>query len=70
VLTRWFGRLEPRERRILASRYGIGGAPELTLEQIGQELGISKERVRQIAARAQAKLREFARLEALELLEI
>jgi RNA polymerase primary sigma factor len=70
VLTRWFGRLEPRERRILASRYGIGGAPELTLEQIGQELGISKERVRQIAARAQAKLREFARLEARELLEI
>jgi RNA polymerase primary sigma factor len=70
VVRRWFGRLEPRERRILASRYGIGGAPELTLKQIGRELGISKERVRQIAARAQAKLREFARLEALELLEI
>jgi RNA polymerase primary sigma factor len=70
VVRRWFGRLEPIERRILASRYGIGGVPELTLKQLGQELGISKERVRQIAARAQAKLREFARLDALELLEI
>jgi RNA polymerase primary sigma factor len=70
VVRRWLGRLDRRERRILASRYGIGGATKLTLAQIGQELGISKERVRQIAARALAKLREFARLEALETLEI
>ena len=66
----WLGRLDKRERRILASRYGIGGGPEQTLAKIGQELGISKERVRQIEARAHAKLRKFARLEALEPLEI
>jgi RNA polymerase primary sigma factor len=59
-----------RERWILASRYGIGGASEQTLKQIGQALGISKERVRQIATRASAKLREFARREATELWEI
>jgi RNA polymerase primary sigma factor len=67
MVSDWLGRLEMRERCILASRYGIGRASERTLKEIGQELGISKERVRQIAARASAKLREFARLEAFEL---
>ena len=64
VVRRWLGRLDKRERRNLASRHGLGGAPEQTLAQIGQELGICKERVRQIAARGHAKLRKFARLEA------
>jgi RNA polymerase primary sigma factor len=54
------GRLTDRERRILVSRYGIGGANALTLEQIGKELGITKERVRQIQSRAQNKLRKIA----------
>jgi RNA polymerase primary sigma factor len=54
------GRLNDRERQILVSRYGIGGASELTLEQLGRELGITKERVRQIESRAQEKLRKFA----------
>jgi RNA polymerase primary sigma factor len=70
LVTRWLGRLEKRERRILVSRYGIGGAPRQTLAQIGRELGITKERVRQLAARAHVKLREFARCEALEPSEI
>jgi len=55
------GRLTDRERRVLVSRYGIGGANEMTLEQLGKELGITKERVRQIQSRAQDKLRKFAR---------
>jgi RNA polymerase primary sigma factor len=54
------GRLNDRERQILISRYGLGGASELTLEQLGRELGITKERVRQIESRAQEKLRKFA----------
>jgi RNA polymerase primary sigma factor len=53
-------RLDDRERRILVSRYGIGGANELTLTQLGKELGITKERVRQIQSRAENKLRKFA----------
>ncbi|HKI19739.1 MAG TPA: sigma-70 family RNA polymerase sigma factor [Isosphaeraceae bacterium] len=67
VVERWLGRLDERERRILVSRYGIGGAPKQTLVQIGQELGISKERVRQIEARANAKLRKIAQREAPDL---
>jgi len=61
------GRLDDRERRIIISRYGIAGASERTLEQLGRELGITKERVRQIESRAQDKLRKFASEQKLDL---
>lgn len=61
------GRLDDRERRIIVSRYGLNGASEQTLEQLGKELGITKERVRQIESRAQDKLRRFAGEEKLDL---
>ena len=61
------GRLDDRERRIIISRFGISGANEQTLEQLGRELGITKERVRQIESRAQEKLRKIANEEKLDL---
>ncbi len=61
------GRLDERERRIIISRFGISGANEQTLEQLGRELGITKERVRQIESRAQDKLRKIASEEKLDL---
>ena len=61
------GCLDDRERRIITSRYGLSGAAEKTLEQIGKEEGITKERVRQIESRAQDKLRKIACEEKLEL---
>ncbi|SIO42726.1 RNA polymerase primary sigma factor [Singulisphaera sp. GP187] len=61
------GRLDERERRIIISRYGINGVGEQTLEQLGRELGITKERVRQIESRAQDKLRRIAIEEKLDL---
>lgn len=61
------GRLDERERRIIISRYGINGANEQTLEQLGRELGITKERVRQIESRAQEKLRKIAIEDKLDL---
>ena len=64
LLNRWLGRLDKRERRILVNRYGLGGAPVQTLAQLGRELAISKERVRQIEVRAEAKLHEFASRES------
>ncbi len=61
------GRLDDRERRIIISRFGIGGVHEQTLEQLGKELGITKERVRQIESRTQDKLRRIASEEKLDL---
>ncbi len=62
------GRLDERERKILSSRFGIGDSGERTLEDLGRELGITKERVRQIEARAQDKLRKIAIEERMDLM--
>jgi RNA polymerase primary sigma factor len=67
VVERMLLRLDDRERRILIRRYGIGGIEVQTLEQIGRELGVTKERVRQIAARAHDKLGKLMREERLDL---
>ena len=66
AVKRLLRRLDRRERRIIVNRNGIGGVPERTLKQIGVDLGISQERVRQLEQRAHAKLRSFARAEAIQ----
>jgi RNA polymerase primary sigma factor len=50
--------LTARERHILVLRYGLGGETALTLEQIGQRLGLTRERVRQLESEALKKLRD------------
>ena len=50
--------LTPREERILRMRFGIGGSSEHTLEQVGQTMGVTRERIRQIEAKALQKLRD------------
>ena len=49
--------LTPREADILRAYYGFGGCPPLTLEQIGANLGITRERVRQLNVKALSKLK-------------
>jgi len=49
--------LTDREREVLRLRYGLGLDREMTLEEIGRRLSITRERVRQIEARAVAKMR-------------
>jgi RNA polymerase primary sigma factor len=49
--------LSEREREVLRLRYGLGLDRELTLEEVGRRLSITRERVRQIEARAMSKLR-------------
>ena len=49
--------LSSRERRILQLRYGLGNREPLTLQQVGREVGLTRERVRQIEGEALDKLR-------------
>ncbi len=53
-------RLNPRMRRVLALRFGLDGETPQTLEQVGVGLGITRERVRQLEARALRELRNVA----------
>jgi RNA polymerase sigma factor (sigma-70 family) len=66
ILDRAIVHLTERERAIIASRYGTRGQPAKTLEEIGQLIGLTRERVRQIEARALEKLRAAIGPEAIE----
>jgi RNA polymerase primary sigma factor/RNA polymerase sigma factor len=55
-------RLDMRDRQIIEGRFGLAGNLEAkTLKQVGEELGVSKERIRQLEVRAMDRLRELAR---------
>ena len=49
--------LNPKERKILELRYGLNDGIQHTLEEVGQEFGVTRERIRQIEAKVQDKLR-------------
>jgi RNA polymerase primary sigma factor len=49
--------LNPRMRRVLALRFGLDGGSPKTLEEVGADLGVTRERVRQLEARALRELR-------------
>ncbi len=53
------GRLSPREREILNMRYGLEGGKILTLEEVGEAVGCTRERVRQIQNKAIRKLQRM-----------
>ncbi len=53
-------RLPERSRRVLVRRYGLDGGDPATLKDISEELGVSRERVRQMQREAERKLRNFA----------
>jgi len=50
--------LSPREKKIIKMRYGLGDGVGHTLEQVGREFGVTRERIRQIEAKVLQKLRE------------
>ncbi|NCU28309.1 MAG: sigma-70 family RNA polymerase sigma factor [Candidatus Moranbacteria bacterium] len=49
--------LNPKERKILELRYGLNDGVQHTLEEVGQEFGVTRERIRQIEAKVHDKLR-------------
>ncbi|WP_200907193.1 RNA polymerase sigma factor RpoD [Ardenticatena maritima] len=60
-LERVFASLHPREAQILRLRYGLKGGKGMTLEQVGQKYGLTRERIRQIEVEALRKLRHPSR---------
>ena len=59
-LARALAQLKPRLQRILVLRFGLDGSAGRTLEQVGVELGITRERVRQLETRALREMRHVA----------
>jgi len=57
--------LTPREQKILKMRFGLAGQKTSTLEETGQEFGVTRERIRQIEAKALLKLKKNGKLKGL-----
>jgi len=49
--------LSPREAKVIAMRFGLAGHADYTLDEVGQQFGVTRERIRQIEAGALDKLR-------------
>ena len=59
--------LKPREARVLRLRYGLGDGYDWTLEEVGQEFRVTRERIRQIEAKALKRMRHPSRTEKLRI---
>ena len=59
--TRVLASLTPREERVLRMRFGIGMNTDHTLEEVGQQFSVTRERIRQIEAKALRKLKHPSR---------
>lgn len=60
-LSRWLGHLTDQEREVLSLRFGLDGVERHTLAEIGRQLEVSRERVRQVELKALRKLRNLTR---------
>lgn len=61
MTTRILSGLTPREERVLRMRFGIGMSTDHTLEEVGQQFSVTRERIRQIEAKALRKLKHPSR---------
>ncbi len=60
------GELNPKERKILEMRYGLIDGIQHTLERVGEEFGVTRERIRQIEAKVHEKLRQHEKISRLK----
>lgn len=58
-LTHWLSQLPPKYKEVLARRFGLLGHESRTLEEVGDEIGLTRERVRQIQSEALKRLRKL-----------
>ncbi|CAH1452125.1 unnamed protein product [Lactuca virosa] len=58
--------LNPKERKVIRLRYGIGGEVRKSLADIGVILGVSKERIRQLESRSLFKLKQYSESQGLD----
>lgn len=58
-IVRWLEDLNPKQREVLARRFGLMGYEPSTLEDVGAEIGLTRERVRQIQVEALRRLRDM-----------
>jgi len=58
-LETWIDQLSDKQQEVLSRRFGLRGYPISTLEEVGQEIGLTRERVRQIQVEALRRLREI-----------
>ena len=64
-LEKWIDQLSDKQQEVLSRRFGLRGYPISTLEEVGQEIGLTRERVRQIQVEALRRLREILEKEGL-----
>lgn len=65
VIDRFLETIKPKEARVMRMRFGIGIQESMTLEEIGARLDVTRERIRQIEAKALRRLKHPARLDRL-----
>ena len=64
-LERVLDSLHPREAGVIRSRFGLGDGVQMTLDQIGEKFGVTRERIRQIESKTMSKLRHPSRSQLL-----
>jgi len=57
--------LSDREARVLKLRFGLEGNKQMTLEEVGKVFGVTRERIRQIEAKAHEKIRQHEKINRL-----
>jgi len=65
AIDRMLAELDKRGREVIMARFGFDGADGKTLEEVGQQFGVTRERIRQVEAKVLSKLRHASRIEIL-----
>ncbi len=65
IIEKWLGKLNDKQRQVVEQRFGLNGQEKGTLEDVGNAIGVTRERVRQIQMDALKRLRQILEAEVL-----